>query len=126
VQQEAVSRAGLVKQAAGDDLAAARRITNINFTAYGATTSGVVRPVVQGVSISVTVSGTDGFYMSLVLKTNASGSVSFSIPPAAPPVKDTITLMVVLTGVKARWVYPWPVGSPGLPAAGASSRVRRP
>jgi len=126
LDDEAVSRAALVKEARDNDPPGAEIITSITFREVGPVTSGVVHPALSGVSVSATVSGTDGYYDALVLRTDAAGSVSFEIPPGAPGVKDTITLMVVLTGVKARWIHAWALAAGDVAASPTVRRVPPP
>ena len=67
----------------------------------------MISPPVAGVSILYTVSGTDTYYDSKTLQTDASGSVSFAIPRARPGVRDTISASAVLSGRTAGTTFVW-------------------
>jgi hypothetical protein len=80
---------------------------SIRFNQVGGATVAVVSPAIAGVSILYTVSGTDRYYASKTLSTDASGSVSFTIPPARPGVRDTISASAVLSGRTAGTTFVW-------------------
>lgn len=104
---ETLDKAQAISQADTNDPPGAENITGISFILKGATTSAVISPVMQSVSVQYTVSGTDGYYDSGTQQTNASGQVSFSIPAGASGVTDTISVIAVLSGKYARTTYTW-------------------
>ena len=107
VLTEAVGNVQRIREAEVNDSPGSISITGVSFTSTGAATSGVTTPAIPGVTVQYTVSGTDGYYASGSLQTNAAGRVSFSIPPGASGVVDTISLTAVLSGIAARTTYTW-------------------
>src|SRR4030065_501885 len=59
---------------------AAAVVVSIRFDQVGGRTGAVISPASAGVTILYTVSGTDKYYDSRRLRTDASGSVSFGLP----------------------------------------------
>jgi hypothetical protein len=107
ILKEGIDKARALKGASGADVAAAAHIVSIQFNRVGGATVAVISPPVAGVSILYTVSGTDTYYDSKTLQTDASGSVSFAIPRARPGVRDTISASAVLSGRTAGTTFVW-------------------
>jgi hypothetical protein len=108
ILDEAIAKGEDIASAIESDGAGARNVTGISLTGVGSTTSAVISPASASVTVSYTVSGTDGYFDSGRLLTNASGQVSFGIPPGATGVVDQITVTAVLTGIHAKTQYTWP------------------
>jgi len=107
VMKEAVDKAKAITKAQAIDTPGANTVTSIAFSGVGTKTGAVLTPNVSGVTVSYTVSGTDGYYSSKRLRTDASGAVSFKIPPGRRGVVDTISVTAVLSGKLARTTYVW-------------------
>jgi hypothetical protein len=82
-------------------------VYGISFLTVGGGTSAKVTPDIAGVSVHCTVSGTDGYYWSGVLRTTDKGTVSFGIPRAEPGVVDTITVTAVNSQVSKQTQFTW-------------------
>jgi hypothetical protein len=106
IQAEAIDKARAIIAAQQTDPPGASTVTGIAFLA-GQFSSAVITPAISGVTVSYTVSGTDGYYDSGTEQTSASGTVSFFIPPGAPGVTDTISVTAVLSGRVARTTHTW-------------------
>jgi len=107
VLDEALDKAWAILDAAASDPPGAQSVTAITLTSLGTTTSAVITPQIEGVTVQYTVSGTDGYYDSGTLTTNASGAVSFFIPSGADGVRDRISVTASLTGVTDTDFYVW-------------------
>ena len=107
ILKEAIDKANAIKAAEATDPAASPKIKSIAFTAVGGETRAVISPAVLGVSVQYTVSGTDGYYKSTRLQTDAEGRVFFTIPPAIHGVLDAISVSVLLNGKTAKTTYTW-------------------
>ncbi|MBM4432575.1 MAG: hypothetical protein FJ025_01060 [Chloroflexi bacterium] len=107
VPEEALDKLSAIYYAGQSDSPMAMYVTSIAFTSVGAVTGAVITPAIAGVTIQYTVSGTDGYYDSGSLQTDASGRVSFSIPPGACEVTDTISVSAVLSGKSITTTYTW-------------------
>ena len=107
VWKEGVDKANAIKAASGVDAPAAAVVVSIRFDQVGGRTGAVISPASAGVTILYTVSGTDNYYDSRRLRTDASGSVSFGIPAARPGVRDTISVSAVLSGRTAGATFVW-------------------
>jgi hypothetical protein len=105
---EAIAKGNDIASVILSDAAGARNVTGIAFTGVGSTTGAVITPVIASVTVSYTVSGSDGYFDSGRLRTSASGQVTFGIPPGATGVVDQITVTAVLSGVSAKVQHPWP------------------
>jgi len=108
VTAEAISKGQDIAAARATDPAAASTVTAITLPAWGANNTAVITPAIQGVTVAYTVSGTDGYFDSARLRTNASGVITFTVPPGESGVTDTITVTAVLSGVSATRTYRWP------------------
>lgn len=108
ISAEAISKGEDIAAAIATDGSAARNVTGVAFTSVGSTTSAVINPAAASVTMSYTVSGSDGYFDSARLMTNAAGQVSFGIPAGATGVVDQITVTAVLTGVNSKQKYTWP------------------
>ena len=86
---------------------AASTVTAIALTQVGTTTQAVITPALANVSVRYAVSGTDGYFDSGTLQTNASGLVVFSIPAGDSGVVDTISVTAVVSGKIASTTHPW-------------------
>ncbi len=106
--EELFDKANQVKSALTSDGENARNVTGISFTSKGSSTSAVISPVMSGVTVAYTVSGTDGYYDSGTARTDAGGRVTFAIPAGASGVVDTISVTAVLAGVTKTESYTWP------------------
>jgi hypothetical protein len=107
LQSEAIDKANAILAAQKVDPPSSYNITGISFKSIGATTSAVITPIVAGISVSYTVSGTDGYYDSGTLQTNSSGIVTFTIPPGGSGVRDAISVTAILSGVTTKMNYTW-------------------
>lgn len=108
VWKEGVDKANTIKAASGVDAPAAAGVLSVRFTQVGGSTAAVVSPASAGVTILYTVSGTDGYYNSQRLQTDASGTVTFGIPaPKEHGVRDTISVSAVLSGRTAGATFVW-------------------
>ena len=107
IQSEAIDKARAILDAQQTDPSNAGTVTAIAFTSVGSSTSAVITPALEGVSVSYTVSGTDGYYDSGTLKTNSSGNVTFAIPPGETGVRDAISVTAVISGVTKSTNYTW-------------------
>lgn len=107
VWKEGLDKAKAIKAASGVDAPAAAGVVSIRFNQVGGRTGAVISPASAGVTILYTVSGTDKYYDSRRLRTDASGSVSFGIPAARPGVRDTISVSAVLSGRTAGATFVW-------------------
>jgi len=108
VLREGVDKANAVKVASGVDGPGAFHVSSIRFTQVGGATVATISPSIAGVTILYTVSGTDGYYDSKRLRTDAPGTVSFGIPPARTHgVRDTISVSAVLSGRTVGATFVW-------------------
>lgn len=107
VLAEGVDKALAISQAAEADAPGSVAISSIRFTAVGGVTSAVVTTPIPGVTVQYTVSGTDGYYDSGTLQTDARGSVSFNIPTARAGVEDAVSVTAVLSGRTASTRFLW-------------------
>ena len=108
VWKEGVDKANAIKAASGIDAPAAAGVLSIRFNQVGGKTVAVVSPAISGVTILYTVSGTDGYYKSQRVQTDASGTVTFGIPAAKEHgVRDTISVSAVLSGRTAVATFVW-------------------
>jgi len=105
--KEGVDKANAIKAASGVDAPAAAGVLSIRFDQVGGKTGAVISPAIAGVTILYTVSGTDSYYDSRRLRTDASGTVTFGIPAARPGVRDTISVSAVLSGRTAGATFVW-------------------
>ena len=108
VFSEAVNLAYDIEEALMTDPPMAANVTSISFTAVGETTNAVVVPAIPGVTVVFTVRGTDAFFDTGKLLTDAYGTVSFFIPPGALGLTDTISVSAILSGRTARTTHIWP------------------
>lgn len=106
-QSEAIDKARDIVEARKSDASGASTVTAIAFLGVGSTTTAVISPAIAAVTVAYTVSGSDGYYDSGRLQTDASGRVAFSIPPGAHGVKDAISVTAVLSGKSAKRSYAW-------------------
>jgi hypothetical protein len=81
-------------------------VTGIAITQTGGTTIAVVTPVVAGVTVTYSLIGTDGYFLSGSQNTNAAGAISFGVPAGCNGVRDTITVNVP-GGPSATAVHVW-------------------
>lgn len=88
-------------------------VTGIAFLSTGSTTSAQVTPVLAGVSVYHSLSGTDGFTQSGTLTTDSSGVVSFGVPAGAAGVVDTV-IVTVVGGPSATTSHTWDVLPDGV------------
>jgi len=107
VWEQGVDKASAIKAASGGDAPAAAAVLSIRFDKVGGMTGAVISPAAAGVTILYTVSGTDRYYDSQRLQTDASGAVTFRIPRARPGVRDTISVSAVLSGRTAGASFVW-------------------
>ncbi|MBI4520103.1 MAG: hypothetical protein HY701_04660 [Gemmatimonadetes bacterium] len=105
--KELVTKAEQLRDALKTDGAAALNVTGISIPTKGATTIAVITPAMANVTVSYTVSGTDGYFLSGTKRTDAAGRVTFAIEPGAPNVVDTISATAVLAGITARTTHKW-------------------
>ncbi|MGQ0814616.1 MAG: Ig-like domain-containing protein [Gemmatimonadota bacterium] len=104
---EAIQKGNVIRNALSTDSPNAANVTAISFTAVGATTAAAVTPAFANVTVSYTVSGTDGYFLSGTARTDGSGRVSFAIEPGQSGVKDTISVTAVVAGITRTTVYTW-------------------
>jgi hypothetical protein len=108
VLKEAEDKAKRLQGASAGDVAAAVRVTAIEFTTVGNVTVATISPRVAGVTIVYTVSGTDRYYDSQERRTDDAGRVTFGIPrPGRPNVRDTISVSAILSGRTVSTTYAW-------------------
>lgn len=107
VDAEAFDKANAIADAQNTDGPGSESVTAIAFASVGATTAGQITPAIENVTVQYTVSGTDGYYDSGTLQTDAAGQASFGIPPGGSGVTDTISVSAVLSGRTATTQYTW-------------------
>ncbi len=107
VLAEAIEWANYVKGASVTDSLWAVNVTGISFTAVGGNTAATINPANTGVTVTYSVSGTDGYFDSGSLQTDSSGKVFFYIPAGESGVTDKITVTAVLSGINAATSFTW-------------------
>lgn len=81
-------------------------VTSIAITQTGTTTVAVITPAIANITVTYSLIGTDGYYLSGTRITNAAGSISFGVAPACGGVTDTVTVNVA-GGPSATRVHVW-------------------
>ncbi|MFA6166655.1 MAG: hypothetical protein WC700_08570 [Gemmatimonadaceae bacterium] len=107
VTAEAVAKGYDIAAARGTDPPGAASVTAITFTAWGGYNRVVITPAIAGVTISYSVSGTDGYFDSGRIKTDATGAVVFNVPAGAKGVVDNIAATAVISGVSSSKRNTW-------------------
>jgi len=110
VLEESLDKLTAIQSAEGSDSLMAEYVTSISISSptFSTVVGAEITPAIAGITVEYTVSGTDGYYKSGSLQTDASGKVSFTIRSGACEVTDTINVWVALSsGISATKTYMW-------------------
>jgi len=104
---EAIEKVETIREAELIDPLGAMQVTGITFTSVGELTEIEITPAVAGVTVEYTVSRAGEENDRGILRTDASGRVSFFVAAGVPRVTDKLSVSAILSGVTVSTSPTW-------------------